>query len=1143
MLFETCLNLGLEAPATFEHLQCGPTWSWEHTSGKRKRLDHLLFRPGPWEHRACSQAVDFDLANAQRDHMPLRACVSLRAPRPRPPEPKPRPCNAAAVEQCGARLWQDIRTGAADTSNAGLQVRHLLSRFEQWRRSLPKRPPLQVKQPYISSLTLQLLHQLRDHRAHLRYLRRQHDTIVAQSVFSAWRRRPSARNGRVHCRHSALHIAAVTRHVEILARNVHTQAKADKVHYFTLLLERATDEWHANGKPADAIMHLRWASRRSAERRAVHAAGGYDIDAALEEQFRAQEGAQRVTERQVCDAAASWWRPTRPSCPSAMPTLVDAEFAVRRQAGRKAAGPDGIPNEVWKLFPAYSGPWFWRLCTGIALICKEPLEFKRALVCALYKKGPAALPENYRSIALLNGMAKVWHGHVRRTVGQTVLACYEPLQLGGRAGVPVGFAVSAFRAAVDLCRAEGRCYAALFVDIQAAYYEASRDLIFHGDPAGAVPQASHLQHLAPLVHSLLASGALELLGVPAEEIALLHDCVAVSHWCLVGSPNLFLATRGSRPGDGLADILFGALFSIALRHIKAVCRHEGWGHLSAGSHVGRDTEVLQLGWADDLAALTDYASADDLQAHFPRVATVVLSTLRHLRFRVNLGAGKTEAMLAITGSGAVSVRGALLGGASTLSLPTGDELRLTPEYRYLGVVQTVRDNGRRDNELNAQRGQAAWAHARSMMTSPVLPWALKRAWVAGRVLPAAYATLATCLAVSGRATAPLQGFFERTARVLVGSWQYGHVLTRPALLGLIGLCAHEHAVLIARARLVTQLVAKAPPLVWDLFDAAWNRGTEWCQLLADACRQVMVMLPPCNNPNSRVPTILAIRHFHKQIAQACRYLSRWGTAQAALTELWSDVVRPREKLVLGTPGVFRCHICSAYLPSRHALAAHIHRKHSVVNCLTKFTNGTVCLWCHVDMHSTDRLKYHLRTTPMCLHGLRVTVGEAYVYGTGTKRTGRRGHVGLPPTRMVGPRNATPAQRLAALEHRECSDQELRDELYAATAVYDVYAWPGVPGDANHADAVDSDPKPPTVADNRPQDGGEGACGGSDDPHSMSLAYYTVVSHTQAIAADRDGLNIVSPWWPGLSQLNIAWRLPQVWHAYWRLWAALHTGQA
>ena len=160
-----------------------------------------------------------------------------------------------------------------------------------------------------------------------------------------------------------------------------------------------------------------------------------------------------------------------------------------------------------------------------------------------------------------------------------------------------------------------------------------------------------------------------------------------------------------------------------------------------------------------------------------------------------------------------------------------------------------------------------------------------------------------------------------------------------------------------------------------------------------------------------------------------------------MVEVWHDVVQPRAKLVLGDPGEFRCHMCSACLPSGHALAAHIHRKHSVVNCLTRYTNGTVCLWCHVDMHSTDRLKYHLRTTPSCLHGLRVTVGEAYVYGSGTKRSGRRGHVGLPPTRMIGPLNATPAQRVAALQNRACTQQELTQELFAAAAVHDVYQWP------------------------------------------------------------------------------------------------------
>ena len=92
-------------------------------------------------------------------------------------------------------------------------------------------------------------------------------------------------------------------------------------------------------------------------------------------------------------------------------------------------------------------------------------------------------------------------------------------------------------------------------------------------------------------------------------------------------------------------------------------------------------------------------------------------------------------------------------------------------YRYLGVIQRPRDNGRRDQELSLQRAQAAWAQAQGLFASSSLPMPLKRAWLAGRILPAAYATLATSITVSARATAPLEGFFDRAVRILVQSWQ------------------------------------------------------------------------------------------------------------------------------------------------------------------------------------------------------------------------------------------------------------------------------------------------------------------------------------------------------------------------------------
>ena len=123
------------------------------------------------------------------------------------------------------------------------------------------------------------------------------------------------------------------------------------------------------------------------------------------------------------------------------------------------------------------------------------------------------------------------------------------------------------------------------------------------------------------------------------------------------------------------------------------------------------------------------------------MAAVALNTLRFLPFRVNPGAGQTEAMVCLSQGpkpGRLEVRFSVVTpAASCLALVTGDSLRLTPEYRYLGVIRTPRDTGHRDMESNAQRAQTAWAQARGLMTSPSLPWALRQAWMAGCLLPAA----------------------------------------------------------------------------------------------------------------------------------------------------------------------------------------------------------------------------------------------------------------------------------------------------------------------------------------------------------------------------------------------------------------------
>ena len=435
------------------------------------------------------------------------------------------------------------------------------------------------------------------------------------------------------------------------------------------------------------------------------------------------------------------------------------------------------------------------------------------------------------------------------------------------------------------------------------------------------------------------------------------------------------------------------------------------------------------------------------------------------------------------------------------------------------MLQQPRDTGRRDQELSAQRAQAAWAQARSLLASASLPWPLKQAWTAGRVLPAAYTTLANCTAVSLRAAAPLEGFFERTTRTLLQSWRYGHLLSKPCLYALAGLTAPAHAVVIARARHVTQLCRQAPVAVWEIFEACWNRATPANELLVDACRSLLPAVREAASPP--VVTLRDVRRHLPALHKACKHLSRYGTLYWAFWELWRDVGLPKVRRVLGAIGDFVCPLCASHHPSYHALSAHIHRKHSVVNCLTRYTAGTVCLWCNCEHYTTDRLKYHLGRSPGCVHGLRVVVGEIYQYGSGSKRTGARGHRGLPPKRLPGPLNATPTQRNAALHFRQPDEHELRAELYAATGSSDIYAWPSAPPvptveQVTHSTgpAAVSPPTPPAAAS------------------ATGVVWWRFVH-----SSDEEAHCSLSPFWPGLQRLTVCWGLPSRWHRFWRLWLA------
>ena len=78
-------------------------------------------------------------------------------------------------------------------------------------------------------------------------------------------------------------------------------------------------------EPLRVPFHVLLEGLRASTGRAVHAAGGYQIEEALEEQLRAQEGGQLVAHAQQHARAADWLDGPPAGCLTAVPTSLEME--------------------------------------------------------------------------------------------------------------------------------------------------------------------------------------------------------------------------------------------------------------------------------------------------------------------------------------------------------------------------------------------------------------------------------------------------------------------------------------------------------------------------------------------------------------------------------------------------------------------------------------------------------------------------------------------------------------------------------------------------------------------------------------------------------------------------------------------------
>ena len=319
----------------------------------------------------------------------------------------------------------------------------------------------------------------------------------------------------------------------------------------------------------------------------------------------------------------------------APPTEDEVTTAIEELQCGKAAGPDGIPPEVFKA----GGPPLVEKLTEFLCMCWEdgclPQDLKDARIVHLYKgKGDKSSCDNYRGISLLSIAGKILSKVILNRLNSHLLDETVPeSQCGFRPKRGTVDMIFAARQIQEKCKEQNRDLYIRFVDLTKAFDTVSR---------------IGLWNLLPRI------------GIPPKMMALLQCFHEGMNARLVngGDDDEFPVSNGVKQGCVLAPTLFSILFSMMLLSafkdsdpgIPITYRTDGGifniQRLKAKTKVTRAL-IRELLYADDCAIVAH--SEKDLQS-----LTDSLSEATK-RFGLTISIKKTEVLFQPTKGSTASV--------------------------------------------------------------------------------------------------------------------------------------------------------------------------------------------------------------------------------------------------------------------------------------------------------------------------------------------------------------------------------------------------------------------------------------------------------------------------------------------------------
>ena len=371
-----------------------------------------------------------------------------------------------------------------------------------------------------------------------------------------------------------------------------------------------------------------------------------------------------------------------------VPTRICLERACHNVACGKAMGPDAVPGELMRHASRSISKPMYQLMLKLALRGDEPTIFKGGIVYAAWKgRGAQAVCANHRGLLVSSVVGKTIHAAIRRKLIPVLGNMASPLQVGGLPRFPVAYAAHAARLFQSAFRQSN--FFILFLDLKEAFYRLARPLLTSEQPSDEsfARLFAALQLPQPVFaafrHAVCSEPALKTSGATEWVQMVISEMLQQTWFSLPGQGDVVRTCLGSRPGDGLADILFSLVFADVL--VRGAVQE------TATASAQPDIGFLDVSWMDDLAILGPCSTAKEVPEVLATTAGILIDTCLSRGMFPNLDRNKTEVIVGLRVKGAHAVRKALLSDTEPRLLTTSrcwpeQRIHVVASYKHLGGV-------------------------------------------------------------------------------------------------------------------------------------------------------------------------------------------------------------------------------------------------------------------------------------------------------------------------------------------------------------------------------------------------------------------------------------------------------------------------